>query len=98
MKKLLALFVAVVAATCVTASVAVASPGNGVATAQFTATYGSFTCKGQRIVTSGTMRRCGIGKRATSSPVDSPREGMTSARSPTSRASTSAGIATTSSS
>jgi hypothetical protein len=54
MKKVLALFVAVVAAVCVTASVAVADPGNGVATTQFTATYGSFTCKGQRIVTSGT--------------------------------------------
>ncbi len=54
MKRVLALFVAVVAAICVTASVAVADPGNGVATAQFTAAYGSFTCKGQRIVTSGT--------------------------------------------
>ena len=37
MKRVLALFVAVVAAICVTASVAVADPGNGVATAQFTA-------------------------------------------------------------
>ena len=54
MKKVLALFVAVVAAVCVTASVALADPGTGVATAQFTAAYGSFTCKGQRIVTSGT--------------------------------------------
>ena len=54
MKKLPALLVAVVAAICVTASVAVADPGNGVATAQFTAAYDSFTCKGQRIVTSGT--------------------------------------------
>ena len=54
MKKLLALFVVVVAAISVTASVAVAAPGTGVPTVHFTAAYGPFTCKGDRITTSGT--------------------------------------------
>ena len=59
MKKLLALFVMVVAATSVAASVAVADPGKGVPTVQFDVSYEAFpggptiTCKGQRIVTTG---------------------------------------------
>ncbi len=57
MKKLLVLSIAVVAAISVSASVAVAVPGNGVATVQFAVEYtvgsATITCKGQRIVTTG---------------------------------------------
>jgi hypothetical protein len=53
LKKFLALFVALMAVVCVTASVAVA--GNGSTTTQFNASYlnargGYFTCSGVRIV------------------------------------------------
>ena len=67
MKRVLALFVAVVAAMCVTASAAVADPGNGVATAQFhrrvrapSPARDSGSSRAER------TRRCGIGRRATS--------------------------------
>jgi hypothetical protein len=61
MKKLVVLCVSLVAALSVAASVAVADPGNGVATVQFTASFDCcpghppihFTCKGERIVTVG---------------------------------------------
>jgi hypothetical protein len=53
----LALVVMVLAAASVTASVAVADPGNGVPTVQFAVDYAvgpyTVTCKGQRIVTTG---------------------------------------------
>ena len=54
MKKLLVLFVVVIGATCMTANIAVA--GSGQKTIQFTTAYPEVgvTCKGQRIVTTGT--------------------------------------------